>query len=170
MSILNWLKYIWILYHFTIYNPKYCVYLHIWCKTLVTFCHGRWDKLFYISHHTYLFKLAARNVAQVNLRISHPPTSLTAVIPQQMKDGVILDNDEDWGGDTCKTALHASHFCLLDIICDDGGARKPFLLSLDKHENILTMSGTSRQLPGTGERNLQLPVLSFWTFGCGNTL
>ena len=49
---------------------------------------------------------------------------------------------------------------LLVIICDDGGARKPFLLSLDKHENILTMSGTSRQLPGTGERNLQLPASS----------
>ena len=33
-----------------------------------------------------------------------------------MKDGVILDNDEDWGGDTCKTALHASHFCLLSSV------------------------------------------------------
>ena len=55
-------------------------------------------------------------VAQFNLRIIHPLTSLTAVPPQQMKDGVILDNDEDRGGDTCKTALHASHFCLLSSV------------------------------------------------------
>ena len=45
--------------------------------------------------HIQIIRLAARNVAQVNLRISHPLTSLTAVLLQQMKDGVILDNDED---------------------------------------------------------------------------
>ena len=45
--------------------------------------------------HIQIGRLAARNVAQVNLRISHPVTCLTAVLPQQMKDGVILDNDED---------------------------------------------------------------------------
>ena len=67
----------------------------------------------------HIFRLAARqlgSLAQFNLRISHPLTSLTAVLPQQMKDGVILDNDEDRGGDTCKTALHASHFCLLSSV------------------------------------------------------
>ena len=69
---------------------------------------------------------------------------------------------------------HAKLLCMQVIFacyhlchCDDGGARKPFLLSLDKHENILTMSGTSRQLPGRpGEKSPasspQLLLLNIW--------
>ena len=45
--------------------------------------------------HIQIGRLAVWNEAQFNLRISHPLTSLTAVLLQQMKDGIILDNDED---------------------------------------------------------------------------